>query len=105
MGRMHATEFAQYDLDTGLKAHFQSNCYPPVPLVMIEPAKTAINLVASDNSDEMIELPKGCSHRTWGTKMPASAFCDAFRLEAFVEFQTNVVNPTDYPTVDNGCNG
>jgi hypothetical protein len=104
MGSLHAIEFAQnYDLNTGLTAHFRCNCYPPVPLVMIEPAKTAINLVVSDKPDELIELPNGCRHRIYGTKMPASAFCNEMRLEAFVEFQTNVVDPTDYPIVDNDC--
>jgi hypothetical protein len=101
MGRLHATEFAEnYDLDTALRLHFTSNCYPPVPLKMIEPAKAAIALVIGDEGDELIDLPEGCSHRRYGKKMPAAAFCNEMRLEAFVENETDVDDPTDDPDED-----
>lgn len=101
MGRLQASEMAaQTDLDTALTWHFSSNCYPPVSLKMIEPAKAAIALVIGEEGDELIDLPEGCSHRRYGKKMPAAAFCNEMRLEAFVENETDVDDPTDDPDED-----
>ena len=72
------------DLETKLHWHFTSNCYPPVPLLMVEPAKAAIALAANGESDEMVEMPEGAAHRKFGTQVPAWVIIASLHLAAFV---------------------
>lgn len=72
------------DLETKLHWHFTSNCYPPVPLMMIAPAKAAIALVESGESDEMVEMPSGAEHRKYGSQVPAWVMIQSLHLDAFV---------------------
>lgn len=72
------------DLDTKLGWHFTSNCYPPIPLMMIAPAKAAIALAESGESDEMVAMPEGAQHRKYGSQVPAWVIIQSLHLEAFV---------------------
>jgi len=72
------------DLDTQLHWHFTTNCYPPVPLGMIPPAKAAIALAESGESDEMVEMPEGAQHRKYGSQVPAWVVIQSLHLAAFV---------------------
>jgi hypothetical protein len=101
MGLLNAMGMAALtDLDTALRWHFQSNCFPPVPVQMVEPAKAAIAAVVDDEADQLIDLPEGVSHRRYGTQMPAGVFCDEMRLEAFVEYEAHADDPPADPDED-----
>ena len=89
MGSMHAGEYAAYDKtfkkagDMGLKAHLQSNLYPPVPLSMVGPSKRAIAAVNKGNHDAKIKLPEGITWR--GQKhAPAHAIVEGHRLHSWL---------------------
>lgn len=72
------------DLDTKLGWHFTSNCYPPIPSVMIEPAKAAIALAEEGESDKLVAMPEGVEHRVHGSAVPAWVLIQSLHLEAFV---------------------
>ena len=72
------------DLDLQLQWHFTSNCYPPIPLLMIAPAKAAIALAESGESDEMVQMPDGAEHRKYGSQVPAWVMIQSLHLEAFI---------------------
>jgi hypothetical protein len=72
------------DLDLQLQWHFTSNCYPPIPLMMIAPAKTAIALAENGESDEMVQMPDGAEHRKYGSQVPAWVMIQSLHLEAFI---------------------
>ena len=87
MGRLLAEELASGELVNGidqqLAFHFTSNCYPPVPHSMIEPAKSAISLVNHDRWNEHVKLPKGIKYRDQDT-CPAFKIVENFRLDAWI---------------------
>lgn len=72
------------DLDTKLGWHFTSNCYPPIPSVMIAPAKAAIALAEEGESDKLVAMPEGVEHRVHGSAVPAWVLIQSLHLEAFV---------------------
>ena len=72
------------DLDLQLQWHFTSNCYPPIPLLMIAPAKEAIALAENGEADEMVQMPDGAEHRTYGSQVPAWVMIQSLHLEAFI---------------------
>lgn len=74
------------NIDEVLSWHFQSNCYPPVPLHMIEPAKQAIDACNQGDPGEKIDMgDTGIYHRVYGTLVPAEVIIEQLRLEAFLE--------------------
>ena len=87
MGSMHAEEYASMkDKTMGIKAHLQSNLYPPVPLSMAGPALRAINAVNRGKHDSKIKLPDGITWR--GQKhAPAHAIVEGHRLHAWINDQ------------------
>ena len=72
------------DLDLQLQWHFTSNCYPPIPLLMIAPAKEAIALAENGEADEMVQMPDGAEHRKYGSQVPAWVMIQSLHLEAFI---------------------
>ena len=86
MGYATALGIAESGLDFDLKLqwHFTTNCYPPVPLMMIAPAKAAIALAEIGESDEMVEMPEGAEHRKYGSQVPAWVVIQSLHLAAFV---------------------
>lgn len=87
MGYMTALSLAETvaDLEVGVACHLQSNCFPPVPLVMVEPAVEAILACRDDIAEEKVVLPDGVRHRVWDDAIPAGVLVAALRLEAFVD--------------------
>lgn len=87
MGYMTALDLATTvaDLEVAVACHFQSNCFPPVPSVMIEPAVEAILACRDDIAEEKVVLPDGVRHRVWNDAMPAGVLVHELRLEAFVD--------------------
>ena len=86
MGRLHAIEFAQGDLDTGLTWHLQSNHFPPVPLTMLEPCKEAIYAGREQDWEREIELPEGVFYKGKVTA-PAWAILNQHHLDAWLEIE------------------
>jgi hypothetical protein len=71
-------------LDLQLQWHVTSNCYPPIPLLMIAPAKEAIALAENGEADEMVQMPDGAEHRKYGSQVPAWVMIQSLHLEAFI---------------------
>jgi hypothetical protein len=89
MGRMFVEglkDMTDLELEDWVSLHFQSNCYPPIPQIMVQSAVAAIQACNKGDYNEVIELPMGVTYRD-------SQFCDAWtfveqhRLEGFVEEQ------------------
>jgi len=73
------------DMKSAISLHFQTNCYPPVPQYMVEPAEKAVEAVAEDNETLLIDLPKGVLWKGRSTA-PAHAVVDDLRLDGFVSY-------------------
>ena len=88
MGRLFAEELANgeitLDLDQQLAIHFSSNCYPPVPHSMIEPAKEAISMINQGFFNEMISLPDGVTYQG-NDSARAYKIAENFRLDAWIK--------------------
>ena len=75
-------EFVQ-SLDQQISIHFQSNCYPPIPQVMLPVAIEAIQAVNDEDYDREIALPEGVQFRNASTVKACEAV-DALYLNAWV---------------------
>lgn len=77
---------------TALMDHFTTNMYPPVPLVMLDAAESAIDAMVAGESETIIALPPSISVGRDGrliSKMTARELVDALRLEVYVEVETH----------------
>jgi hypothetical protein len=74
----------QVSQDELIAWHFQGNCYPPIPLAWIKPAKRAIKLVSSGRSQDKVYLRR---HVKWCPKASVAAWklVEAFHLEGFLD--------------------
>lgn len=66
MGSMQAREMAnapELTMEQSLAWHLQSNHYPPVPTIMVQPCMEAIDAFWEDDLDKLISLPAGVSFR------------------------------------------
>jgi hypothetical protein len=70
-------------LEQQIGIHFSSNCYPPIPKVMIPVAVAAIDAYWEDDYSRMIPLPEGVEFRTGATSVSASQAIESLRLEAW----------------------
>lgn len=86
MGYSTAYDLAgQTDLKRAVSIHFSSNCYPPVPQLWVEQAIVAIYDVASDDGDNLVDLPEGVTTPDGGTQATAYRIVESLRLNAFVQ--------------------
>jgi hypothetical protein len=87
MGSLHAIELASGEfvptLNDQIAIHFQSNCYPPIPQIMIPVAIEAIQAVNDEDFDRVIDLPEGVNFRN-ATTIKACQAVDALYLNAWV---------------------
>jgi len=87
MGSNFANELASGDLlknlDQQLSIHFQHNCYPPIPLIMINVAIDAINAVNAGDHGYEILLPDEISFKGSHIVHAINAV-DALRLHAWI---------------------
>lgn len=87
MGYSRAQELASGEfvqsLEQQIMLHFQTNCYPPVPLIMIPVAIKAIELANSEEFDTEIELPDGVLWRNQSTCTAGQAI-DSLYLHAWL---------------------
>jgi hypothetical protein len=87
MGSNFANDLAGMEaltLDQAVGIHLQSNHYPPVPLIMVEPCVEAIYAVNDWRSDESINLPEGVLYKG-ETTAPAWAIVEQHHLDAWVQ--------------------
>jgi hypothetical protein len=70
-------------LEQQIGIHFSSNCYPPIPKVMIPVAVAAIDAYWEDDYSRMIPLPEGVEFRTGATSVSASQAIESLRLDAW----------------------
>jgi hypothetical protein len=85
MGMMTAMDLAgsEVSLEQQLSIHFSSNCYPPIPKIMIPVAVAAIDAYWEDDYSRMIPLPEGVEFRTGATSVSASQAIESLRLDAW----------------------
>ena len=91
MGSNFANDLANMEaltLDQAVAVHLQSNHYPPVPLIMVEPCVQAIFAVNDWRSDESISLPEGVFYKG-STSAPAWAIVEQHHLDAWVQYEEN----------------
>ena len=99
MGRLHAEELASgefvADLDQQLSVHFQSNCYPPVPLIMIDTAIEAINHYNAGWFNELISLPDGITYQGRDSAR-AYKIIENFHLDAWIDNEVDQIDQHSY---------
>ena len=95
MGMMTAMDLAgsEVSLEQQLSIHFSSNCYPPIPKVMIPVAVAAIDAYWEEDYNRLIELPfDGVDRdgnpfqirwRDGSTSVSASQAIESLRLDAW----------------------
>lgn len=95
MGSNFANELASGDLlknlDQQLSIHFRHNCYPPVPLSMVDVAIEAINHYNAGYFNEILSLPDGI---TYQGKDSARAYkiIENFRLDAWIDSEVDQID-------------
>lgn len=70
-------------LEQQIGMHFASNCYPPVPGYMVQPAIEALDAYNEGDYNARIKLPEGVSFKNLDT-CSAYEMIDAHRLWAWV---------------------
>lgn len=70
-------------LEQQISMHFTSNCYPPVPNIMVEPAIAALDAYNEGDHLARIKLPEGVRYKNFDT-CSAYEMIDAHRLWAWV---------------------
>lgn len=85
MGLMTAMDLQEQglSLEQQLSIHFSSNCYPPIPKIMIPVAVEAIDAYWEEDYSRMIPLPEGVEFRTGATSVSASQAIESLRLDAW----------------------
>lgn len=85
MGYASALGIADTDisLEQQVSWHFSSNCYPPVPQMMVPVAVKAIEQILYSDGGELIQLPEGVSFRG-ETELNAYTIVENLYLWAFV---------------------
>ena len=86
MGRMTAESLAGMDvpLEQQIAIHFSSNCYPPIPSVMIPVAIEAIDAQWEEDYAKVIQLPEGVQFRNGEDWVFASQAIESLRLDAWL---------------------
>jgi len=88
MGYLHAVELSNMveegsvNLETAIRIHLTSNCYPPMPEQFVPICIEAINACNDGEYDKVIELPEDMIFR--GGKPTAGNIADSLHLEAWL---------------------
>ncbi len=86
MGSLQAQEMKELlELEPALAWHLAHNHYPPIPSMMIECCRAAINAGNFEEWDELIELPDGIEHKEYGREVPARVLIEYAHLSDFLE--------------------
>ena len=77
MGKLTALAMTDEELGLTLEQqigmHFASNCYPPVPGIMVEPSIAALDAYNEGDRFARIKLPEGVFYKNFDT-------CSAYEL-------------------------
>ena len=85
MGYLSAVDMLDNtDIDTALGWHMKANCYPPIPDMMFDTLKRAIEEVNDYHDTVYIGLPEGVSYRG-ESEARAIDIVNGHRLEAFID--------------------
>jgi hypothetical protein len=71
-------------LEQQIGIHFSSNCYPPIPKVMIPVAVAAIDAYYEEDYAKVIKLPEGVQFRNGEDWVFASQAIESLRLDAWL---------------------
>ena len=71
-------------LENALHYHLTANHYPPFPAYMVTPAQQAIQLGNQGEWDQLVDLPEGVRHNTYGASVPAQVVIASLHLEVFL---------------------
>jgi hypothetical protein len=84
----YATAVGLTDTDLSLEdqisIHFSSNCYPPIPQIMIPVAVAAIDAYYEEEFAKVIKLPEGVQFRNGEDWVFASQAIESLRLDAWL---------------------
>ena len=84
----YATAIGLTDTDLTLSdqisIHFSSNCYPPIPQIMIPVAVEAIDAYYDEDYAKVIKLPEGVQFRNGEDWVSASQAIESLRLDAWL---------------------
>ena len=70
-------------LSDQISIHFSSNCYPPIPKIMIPVAVEAIDAYWEEDYNRLITLPEGVQFRDGSESVSASQAIESLRLDAW----------------------
>lgn len=86
MGSQFVRDIQETDLSLReqVAIHFRSNCYPPIPLTMLDTCLEAIQLCEEGLPNNEVDLPEGVRYRNYDSA-PAWAIVDSHRLEGFIQ--------------------
>jgi hypothetical protein len=86
MGYATAVGLTDTDLNLSdqLAIHFSSNCYPPIPKIMIPVAIEAIDAYYDEDFAKVIKLPEGVQFRNGEDWVLASQAIESLRLDAWL---------------------
>jgi hypothetical protein len=71
-------------LEDQIGIHFRSNCYPPIPQLMIPVAVAAIDACWEEDYNRLIPLPDGVEFRDGSKSVSASQAVNSLRLDAWL---------------------
>lgn len=88
MGSQFVRDIQETDLSLRdqISIHLRANCYPPVPLTMLDACVESVILCNEDLPNSEIDLPEGVYYRNYKTA-PAWAIVDSHRLEGFITLE------------------
>ena len=75
---------SEVSLEQQLSIHFSSNCYPPIPKIMIPVAVAAIDAYWEEDYARVIKLPEGVQFRNGEDWVLASQAIESLRLDAWL---------------------
>jgi hypothetical protein len=87
MGYATAVGLTDTDLNLSdqLAIHFATNCYPPIPKIMIPVAIEAIDAYWDEDYAKVIKLPEGVQFRNGEDWVFASQAIESLRLDAWLQ--------------------
>jgi hypothetical protein len=87
MGYATAVGLTDTDLTLSdqISIHFSSNCYPPIPKVMIPVAVAAIDAYYEEDYARVIKLPEGVEFRNGEDWVFASQAIESLKLDAWLQ--------------------
>ncbi len=83
-GMSEAVDDGLIELRQALSWHLNTNCYPPVPLDLIDSCVLAIHAIEENEPDTLITFPEDILWRG-RNQVPAWAVVDGLHVESFID--------------------